>query len=1064
MRKGILGFIGIFALLGMIVLTSCKSFRTIDLDMPQNIKYDSTTITWDEVKDAERYTISINGGNEYTVTIPSYPYTAQGVSEFTVSIVASSTKENVNASAPAVASFKELETIEEIRFNEAGVASWDAVENATAYLVRIDEEEVETPVTTNSFSEIPVGEHTIQVRPIVTDNASYYSRWSEGMTVTILDTIDTEDIKYENGFITWKYVSEAVAYEIRVNGTVLTSECTATTYAFEAENKDFDVTIKALGDKETVFNGAESDIKSFVFLETVSNINIEDGIVRWDAVEKADGYRIKINGNVLDEILTENYYDGLKAGVSTDIQILPICNDTSYFSDWSAMKSVYILESPVIKWNSEYALDGEANNNVYWDGIAGATGYEVRLTLPDGTKEIISFGETQRNFAEAYLEVGTYVVELKALASATSSEVYDSKFSTPINITRLPAPKAAPENFITSNASKVSDGFTVTFTGVAGASGYVLKRDNIEITNSVDSQFTVRDVVNSDVNSEQTYNFSVSSKGSVTTVDGVVNVRLTSLSAEALSFSIKVLATPATPDISGYVYRYGAISGNNGYAIDVQGQTYTSGTTEYDLSNIETGVYDVRVCARGNGSDILASNYSQPIQVNRLAAPTNIRIDTSEASEGVLTYNTVNYATGYYVVFNNDGQAVPVETISNMNQYVTEEGTSVYMVSTANYFNDTKTIYYMTSKPSQTANFIKLEAPEFGDVAFSNTQLIWNIPGNIIGSEYTPTYEVYYANGTTYNGEKNGTTMDISYLEGGKEYTFYVKAIGNGTNYINSEKSVAVTIYKLATPEVTRDGGKYVWKGVTGATTYAVYVENELKETFTHEALKTYEFTPYFDELKTYKVEVYAIGDGGYTTINSQACLIEQETKQLQTPNFNFSYSHDSYNAAGTIDVEITEQSPYANGYSYTVGGVTKVSKELTYSHMPSSVGTYEVRVYAVGGNFDEEGIYYLDSQSRGGSSSYSVTLLATPNQNSMNLSADGKLSWATINSAVGYELEISVDGQAYGEVITVRNLSSYVLTDFEQYIGHSIKVRIRAIGNNTNIISSETVEREWNL
>ena len=131
---------------------------------------------------------------------------------------------------------------------------------------------------------------------------------------------------------------------------------------------------------------------------------------------------------------------------------------------------------------------------------------------------------------------------------------------------------------------------------------------------------------------------------------------------------------------------------------------------------------------------------------------------------------------------------------------------------------------------------------------------------------------------------------------------------------------------------------------------------------------------------------------------------------------------------------------------------------------MPSSVGSFAIRVYALGGAFDEDGVYYLDSQSRGGNQSYTITLLATPNESSITLTADGYMTWTAIAGAIGYELEISVDGGEYGEVITVSNASSYTFANFSQYAGKQLKVRIRAKGNGTTSISSETVEHTWNL
>ncbi len=67
-------------------------------------------------------------------------------------------------------------------------------------------------------------------------------------------------------------------------------------------------------------------------------------------------------------------------------------------------------------------------------------------------------------------------------------------------------------------------------------------------------------------------------------------------------------------------------------------------------------------------------------------------------------------------------------------------------------------------------------------------QLVWNAPGNVSSAVYTPTYEVYNIDGEAYTGEKNGTSMDTSSLEGGKSHTFSVKALGDGNRIITSKE------------------------------------------------------------------------------------------------------------------------------------------------------------------------------------------------------------------------------------------------------------------------------------
>ena len=1038
--------------LGVLAFTACEGGTK--LTAPTNIKYDGTTITWNVVEGATGYTVKINDGNEYTVNSPSFAYDASNAN-FSVVIKATSNKKSVAASDATTINFLPLEKISEVRFDEFGVASWDVVDTATAYAIRIDGKEVKT-VTETTYSEIPAGAHSFQVRPVVEGNPSYYSSWSNSRNINILGTVAKDDITYNNGVISWKYVSGAQGYEVRVNGNVIAEKNTGTSVLYDAQNVGFEVNIRAIGNGTTTYTGAMSEAKAFIFLDTVTNIVVEDGILKWEAIGGADGYKIKLNGVESSEKLTKNEYAKLTANVSTDIQIRPYSNDTSYFSDWSQVKSVFILPAPVLQWNQDYALDGEPNNNAYWDGVSGANGYTVRLTKPDGTVITSEYGTTERSFNEAYLAVGIYKVEVKSNAPTDSTTVYGSVYSAPITVIRLASPKAETQDrFIVSDAASLAKGFTVTFKKVEGASQYELIRDNASFKLTTTNQFIVGDVVANNVTAEQNFNFAIKAKGSVQKMNGQIVATLDSLTQEALTFQIKVLPTPTNAVMSGFKFTYDTIVGAEGYVIDVGGSSFTSNNGEYDLSMLEAGSFDVKVCAKGNGTNILASNYTAAVKVQRLAPPTNIKIGVTDGAEGVLSFDKIMYATGYYIVFNDDGNAIPVGEMMNINDYITEiPGTDIHMIASANYYNNDNTVYYMTSKSSTTFRCIKLSAPGFGDKAFSDAQFFWNAPANTNTSIYTPTYIVYNANGVAYNGEKNGTSMNISYLEGGKDYTFQVKAVGNGVNYINSVLSEIVTIHKLATPVVTRENGKYVWNAVPRATGYVVYIDGVIKAEFTHEAGKKYEFTPDFDEIGKYKVEVQAIGDEGYTTINSDRCTIVQETKQLTTPDFSVSYSEASYSKTGKIVVTITDEPLYAKGYSYTIGGATHTSTETTYSIVPNSVGNFTVRVFALGGNFDEEGFYYIASQSE----SKSITLLGAPNPDDFIPSEDGILSWTGVNGANGYVLILTINGVEQ-KPIEVSG-TSYTLPNYSEI--KTLKVEIAAKGYGNKIITSAFSEREW--
>ncbi len=1043
-------FLVMLAMVSLFALGACDK---LELANPSNVQYDGKTITWNAVENADHYTVQIDDGQVYEVTQPKYPYKAVNTS-FTVRVTAISKASKVVSSGETVITFYDLGQVTDIVVDDMGNLSWSVIPDATGYLIRINGEDKEV-VATPSYSNLGEGRNDVQVKAVVDGNSSYYALWSPVTTVNILGTVAKDSIVYEDGAVSWGYVPNALGYEVKINGQVVAENTTRTSYTYDAQNKNFEVVVKALGNKASYYDGKESEVKKFVYLATITNIQVEDGIIHWEEIAGATGYRVRLNNVLQSQVLTKTELH-VAENVSYDVEIMPISDDSTYFSSWSSVKNVLILPAPVIAWNSDLELDGEANNNVYWDSVASAAGYAVRLTKPNGEVIVQNFGATQRNFGESYLDVGEYKVEVKSLATP-SSTVFDSVYSQPIYVNRLSAPKAVAENFITSNPSNVSEGFTVTFQSISGAT-YRLFLDKNEIQSGSRTQFTVGNLIDKSITAEQEFNYSIQSVGNVSP-DGK-RINLSSLTENSLSFKITVLATPSNADISGYTYSWGEVQKASGYVVSNGSSGNTSLETQYDLSGLTAGNHELSVCSRGNGREVLPSNYTSAISVVRLEAPTNVKIDTTDAAEGQLTFNGVEHAQGYEIVYNNSNNPLPIETQSNINSMISTEGTTIYLQTKANYFNNDKTIYYMSSQPGKSYNFVKFVAP--AELKFSNTQLFWNPPANINTSIYAPTYEVYYADGTTYNGEKNGTSMDISYLKGGQEYTFLVKAIGNGSSYINSEKSQPATIYKLATPVVTRSNkegvGVYTWTSVASATGYVVYVDGVVAQRYTHEAGKTYEFVPKFTELKTYKVEIQAIGDNALTVIDSDKAVIEQEIKQLATPDFSIGYSALAYDEHATIDVTITKETPDASGYSYSFDGVENISAEKTFSYNPNGTGTIKVRVYAVGGGFDANNVYCLASQSVGGTTNYSITLLPTINKDNLTLSGEGVLTWTAVSGATGYNVEVLHNGEV---VQTERVTSARIqFTGFEK--SGTWTVRISCDGNDSSIIDSKVTEVEW--
>lgn len=404
-------------------------------------------------------------------------------------------------------------------------------------------------------------------------------------------------------------------------------------------------------------------------------------------------------------------------------------------------------------WNHDLELDGEANNNLTWNAVNAAGGYTARLIKDGGTPEITTYSDVQRAFSHAYAGVGVYTIEIKANAPGGSTDYFESKYSEPVTVERLAAPRAIDGNFIVSAKDSLAGGFIVNFVQVNGASGYQLYKDGVLQNGKYTTAAALTDSNVADGESifEQHYTYAVRSMGGVRTTGNRKYVTLSCLTSEALSFDITVQATPQNVIMSGYTLSWDAVAGNNGYTVAYAGRDITAQTERFDLSTIKAGSYEVTVNARGNGSNVLASNDSAPVAIRRLEAPVNIRI--TSGGNGTLQWDDVSNAKSYETYLDLSKTPLAENAYGNMYQFIETNGTTLSMVAVANYYNDTGTLYYMTSEASPTQQFIRLAAPTFPEGALANSiELLWNAPDNINTSEYTPTYQVFSAIGEQIGG------------------------------------------------------------------------------------------------------------------------------------------------------------------------------------------------------------------------------------------------------------------------------------------------------------------------
>ena len=136
------------------------------------------------------------------------------------------------------------------------------------------------------------------------------------------------------------------------------------------------------------------------------------------------------------------------------------------------------------------------------------------------------------------------------------------------------------------------------------------------------------------------------------------------------------------------------------------------------------------------------------------------------------------------------------------------------------------------------------------------------------------------------------------------------------------------------------------------------------------------------------------------------------------------------------------------------------------YEKTVQSIGIYTVYVYAIGGDYGENGVFYIDSQRHGGRN-YQITLLDAPNSGNINVTPEGLVTWSAITGTNAYAITITVEGEEYLEKTVLKGLGdepSYQIQDYVESVrGKHFEITLQALGNGGTIISSVETTRSWN-
>lgn len=1028
-RKAFVLLVSLCMVLGVSVfLAACGENTDPPTAVDQTtIQYDGYIITWAGADRATKYDLTING-NPYSSGGTSYAYPCESfpADVYSITITASN---QYGSAEPTSKNFTRIPSIEKetITFSEEGEMSWMSVSGALSYEVEVNGAVNETATTT--FSDFVYGgNNRIRIRPRGADGT--FSIWSQTLSKTYLNS--PSNVTYDNQFISWRGDTSAKGYNVYIDGAKHNLEpITDTKYLFDSASADFSVEVRAEGDGVDVFPSKKSEKIDYTYLGTAENVRVQEGVLTWEN-PKAVSFIVRVGGR--DVVVTEPEYK-LTAGSTQTIKILPQGKDNEHtFASWSEEKSYNVLVAPQPTWDNALRVDGEEEQTILtWNRVlgGGVSGYRIRFTTPDSENpQTRETQDSQPSFSYNFPVVGKYTVSVQTLA-LPNGDYYDSAYSAEFTIIRL-APPTVSGNAITSDPTDIHSGFTVRFGSVSGANGYLLYKDGTETSLTAQRDATTLAVTEGNLtlptdNRVAQISYGLQSIGTAAVGNGKT-VTLSSLRSQNTTFVIRVLPMPTDLECEGDFLKWTGTADAKAYSVLVEDRTEVT-ITQFDLRNIVTdGDHTVSVCAKGDGAALLPSSYTPEQKVNKLSAPAYLEVDPGSEG-GRLSWTRSENVQSYNVYF--DGSNTPERDVQQINimDHISQGTTTVIVEAVGNWYGNTEShdVYYLTSNKSITYTFTKLSKPTFGGKPFTNTELTWNAPGNAQNTANI-IYTLFDGSDVVDDGI-DGTTYNIASFESG-EHRIKVKAVcreircsGGSTAFVNSDESDEISFTKLEMPTVTKGERAYQWEGVSLAVSYSVMVEGKLAASIPAGSNISFSYIPVFNDLLKNDVEVnvIAVGNGEIGgTIDSNPFVIHQTVKKLETPKLNRpTFERDSNGGAGTITATLKEVVPNATGYRLSINGVVQPGEyngsKTTFTARTSNTGTMVATVVALGSVFDGDGVFYINSDVAGSSTTTQIILLDTPAAGGITKRPDGTISWdsAKVENCTKYRLEITYSGES---------------------------------------------------
>ena len=362
--------------------------------------------------------------------------------------------------------------------------SWDSVNHTSKYVLTIDGKRTEVTTTSFTLTDLSSGTHSVYVQAMGNGEEVITGGFSNALSLKKLAT--PANLVITNGLLTWATVADATAYKVVLGTETYNADATSFDLlgyeSYISEGKGTQISVYAIGNGTDVINSDVSATKTISKYNRPSNVKVNGDNLVW-------------NPSSVDSINCNSYklFISKDGGAEYTIQVTGSSYSMSNFETGNYTVKVVALGDYVQTINSpesnsfaftklaDISEVTKSGNTYTWNAIAGASGYEIKLS-----KDATWTSVNTNSYTPTFTTEGEFEVSVRAVGNG--ADIIDSNvYSFTQRVSRLTQP-VKQDAMTNSNAFKVEvsgNTITVTVKKQDGATGYKLFVGGIERNNVI---------------------------------------------------------------------------------------------------------------------------------------------------------------------------------------------------------------------------------------------------------------------------------------------------------------------------------------------------------------------------------------------------------------------------------------------------------------------------------------------------------------------------------------------------------------------------------------------------